>query len=692
MITSSELIALVKDRNANVNEDLLRKAYIFAMEAHGIQKRASGAPYFSHSAEVARILAELGMDVLTIVTALLHDVLEDSNVSHEELEEIFGSEVAFLVEGVTKLSRINYTSSKVQQVENFRKLLLAISCDIRVLIVKLADRLHNMRTLNYIASIEKRKKIALESLEIYAPLAERIGMNLIKDEIEDIAFYTIYSSEYHAIATRLEEIRSKDNDFIQNTILELQRVLLEAGIRAEISGREKKVYSIWKKMQKRNVSLEQINDIIAFRIIVKTVEQCYLVLGVVHSNFRIVPGKFKDYISIPKLNNYRSLHTIVIGPSKQPVEIQIRTEEMHKIADEGIAAHWSYKNGDVVAKEEESLKWVENLLNILQSRKNPEEVMSNSKLEMFEEEVFCFTPEGDLISLPRGATAVDFAYEIHTAIGNTCIGARINGKMSPLKTVLRNGDRVDIITSLYQSPEAAWEKFVVTGKAKACIRRFVKTREKFEFVSLGLQLVKYVFAMTEFSFNENLLNYKKFACSSLNKFYHNVGRGDIPLSAVRALLPDGETQLGMSEESVRLLDFVPGIVLHFADCCYPILGDKIIGIIASGKGMIVHLANCNQIEEGVGPLIRVKWDNNEEADAAFIARLRIVVLNKPESFAIITNIISLGGASITNIKIEHRSIDFFDLLVDIKINNTIHLEELEASLRICLNVRSIRRL
>jgi GTP pyrophosphokinase len=517
-------------------------------------------------------------------------------------------------------------------------------------------------------------------------------MNLIKDEIEDIAFYTLHSSEYHAIATRLEEIRSKDNNFIQNTILELQRVLEKAGIQANVSGREKKVYSIWKKMQKRNVSLEQINDIIAFRVIVKTVEQCYLALGIIHSNFCIVPGRFKDYISIPKLNNYRSLHTVVIGPSKQPVEIQIRTEEMHKIADEGIAAHWSYKKGDVVAEKEESFKWIKDVLNTLQSRGNPEEVMNNAKLEMFEEEIFCFTPEGDLISLPRGATAVDFAYEIHTAIGNTCIGARINGKMSPLKTLLRNGDRVDIITSLYQNPEAAWEKFVVTGKAKACIRKFVKTREKFEFVLLGLQLTKYVFAMTKFSFNESLLDYKKFACNSLNKFYYDVGRGSIPLSAIRALLPDKEIQLGTSEESVRLLDFIPGIVVHFADCCYPILGDKIIGVMTPGKGMTVHLVNCNQVEEKMVPFINVKWDNDEEADAAFIARLCIVVFNKPESFAIITNIISSGGASITNIKIEHRSIDFFDLLVDIKVNDAIHLEELKASLRICLNVRSIRRL
>lgn len=694
MITSNELINLVKKYDPEANIDMLRKAYMFAMEAHSTQKRASGSPYFYHPAEVARLLAELRLDVPTIVTGLLHDVLEDTNVSFEELEEIFGSEVAFLVDGVTKLSKVNYTSSKTHHAENFRKFLLATSQDLRVLMVKLVDRLHNMRTLNYIASLEKRKRIALETLEIYAPLAERIGMNVIKDEIEDIAFYTLHPSEYGAITLRLEQIRNKDDDFVQNTISELKRVFQESGLDAKISGREKKAYSIWKKMQRRNVTLEQINDIIAFRIIVKTIEQCYISLGIIHTNFQIMPGRFKDYISVPKLNNYRSLHTTVIGPFQQRIEIQIRTEEMHRIADEGIAAHWSYKDGDIIAHGDESTKysWIKSLLTILQNSGTPEEVMDNSKLEMFDNEVFCFTPAGDLITLPRGATVIDFAYEIHTSIGNTCIGVRINGKMVPLKTVLRNGDQVDIITSPYQHPEASWERFVVTGKAKSCIKKFIKSQEKAEFINLGLRLVKNLFSITNQIFSENLIPYNKFDCDSIKRFYYNVGKGIISLNSIRMIIPENIKNKNLTEEGICLMDFTPGIAMHFAECCHPILGDKIIGIFVPQKGLVIHLTSCDQISREKNTLVRVKWNKDDDIEAAFITRLRIVILNKTESFAIITNIISSNGASITNIKVEHRSVDFFDLLVDIKVNDIIHLGEVQAALRTCNNVRSVRRL
>ncbi|MDR2765881.1 MAG: bifunctional (p)ppGpp synthetase/guanosine-3',5'-bis(diphosphate) 3'-pyrophosphohydrolase [Holosporaceae bacterium] len=695
MLTSSELIELVKKHDPNMEESLLRKAYAFAMEVHGLQKRASGSPYFSHPVEVARILAELGLDVVTVITGLLHDVLEDTNVCPEELEEIFGSEIAFLVEGVTKLSRINYPSSKVHQAENFRKFLMAISQDIRILVIKLVDRLHNMRTLNYVTSIEKRKKISLETLEIYVPLAERIGMNAIKDEMEDVAFYNTHPSEYRAISMKLEQIRNKDNNFIQNTILELRLVFNKAGIDAQISGREKKAYSIWKKMQRHSVTIEKINDIIAFRVIVKTVEQCYLVLGVIHTNFQIMPGRFKDYISIPKLNNYRSLHTTVIGPMRQPVEVQIRTEEMHRVADEGVAAHWSYKSGEVLVRKDEPSRysWIKNLLTILQDSGNPEEVMDNTRLEMFKDEVFCFTPSGDLISLPRGATAVDFAYDIHTAIGNTCIGAKINGKMASLKTTLRNGDQVLIITSPYQHPDASWERFVITGKAKVCIKKFIKIQEKAEFTLLGLQLVKYVFSATELEFNEELLDYKKFSCDSLSRFFYNIGRGIIPLGMVRMSLPiaESEDQTTFNEDPLCLVDFAPGIAIHFADCCHPILGDKIIGALEPQKGMVVHLNNCSNLKD-VNYFIKIKWNSDEEMETSIIIRLRIVILNKTESFAIITNIISSNGASITNIKVEHRSIEFFDLLVDIKVRDSTHMGEVLASLRTCANVRSIKRL
>ncbi|MDR2267968.1 MAG: bifunctional (p)ppGpp synthetase/guanosine-3',5'-bis(diphosphate) 3'-pyrophosphohydrolase, partial [Holosporaceae bacterium] len=659
MITSAELINLVKSYDPNANTDMLRKAYMFAMEAHGTQKRASGSPYFYHPAEVARLLAELRMDVPSLVTGLLHDVLEDTNVTFEELEEIFGSEVAFLVDGVTKLSRVNYTSLKAHQAENFRKFLLATSNDIRVLIVKLVDRLHNMRTINYITLLEKRKKISLETLEIYAPLAERIGMNVIKDEIEDIAFYNLHPSEYSSISLRLEQIRNKDDNFVDNTVKELQRVLHDHGVEAMVSGREKKAYSIWKKMQKRNIPLEQINDIIAFRVIVKTVDQCYLSLGVIHTNFQIMPGRFKDYISIPKLNNYRSLHTTVIGPFKQGIEIQIRTEEMHRVADEGIAAHWSYKEGNVVTSDDDPKKynWIKSLLAILQNSGTPEDIMNNSKLEMFDNEVFCFTPNGDLITLPRGATAIDFAYEIHTSIGNTCVGVRINGKIVPLKTVLKNGDQVDIITSPYQHPETSWERFVVTGKAKSCIRKFIKSQERVEFINLGLLLVKNVFSSTGIQFSEQAINYKNFSCDSIGKFYYNVGRCVIPLNNVRISIQDNERRGPIKEEAICLMDFTPGIAVHFAECCHPILGDKIIGTLIPQRGVEVHLSNCDHLSHRKNAFVRIKWNKEDETESPLMVRLRIVILNRTESFSSITGVISSNGATMTNIKVEHRSID-----------------------------------
>lgn len=695
MLTSTELVNLIRSYDENVSEDLVKKAYIFAIESHGIQKRASGSPYFYHPAEVARILAELHMDVPTVITGLLHDVLEDTNASFEEIEEIFGSEIAFLVEGVTKLSKINYASSKARKSENFRKFLVAISQDIRVLIVKLVDRLHNMRTLNYIMAPEKRRRIALETLEIYAPLAERIGMNLIKDEIENIAFYNLHPNEYRAISMKLEHILSKDQNFVQNTILELRKVFSDANIPVTITGREKKAYSIWKKMQKQNVSLEQINDIIAFRVIVKTIPQCYSALGVIHTNFQIMPGRFKDYISIPKLNDYRSLHTVVIGPMKQPIEIQIRTEEMHKIAEEGIAAHWSYKNGDVIAQKNDpkNYSWIKSLITILKNSKDPDEVMNYSKLEIFEDEVFCFTTNGDLITLPKGATVVDFAYEIHTDIGNTCIGARINGKVAPLKSTLRNGDRVDVLTSPYQHPEASWANFVVTGKARSCIRKFIHSQERGEFTALGLQLVKYIFTELNVNFSEMLIDLKHFKCATLNKFYSHVGRGIISLNSIRSTLPHTDSKQSPQENAICLVDFIPGIAVHFAECCHPILGDKIIGILEPKKGLSIHLTNCDQIDLLQNEIfVKVKWNQDNEIDTAFVARLRIVMLNEQNSFALVTNIISSNGASIANLKTEHRSMDFFNLLIDIKVTNMIHLGEVQAALRACTNVKSVRRL
>jgi GTP pyrophosphokinase len=685
---------LVKGYNPKANANLLRKAYIFAMEAHGVQKRASGAPYFYHPLEVARFLAELKLDVATVVTGLLHDILEDTKVSFEELEEIFGAEVALLVEGVTKLSKISYMATEIHPAENFQKFIFATSHDIRILVVKLVDRLNNMRTINHIVSIAKRKKIALETLEIYAPLAECIGMNIIKDEIEDLAFYNLHPEEYSAIALKLEKIRNKDSDFVFDTKSELEKVFKDAGINASISGREKKIYSIWKKMQKRNISFEQINDIIAFRVVVSTIQQCYLSLGIIHTHFQVVPGRFKDYISIPKLNNYRSLHTSVIGQRHQAIEIQIRTEEMHRVADEGVAAHWSYKNGDVIAEKDNSRNnvWIKSIISIIQTAGSPEEIMNYSKLEMFENRVFCFTPRGNLIILPYGATAIDFAYGIHTIIGNTCVGAKINGKMASLRTALKNGDQIDVITSPYQHPQAIWENFAVTGKAKSNIKKIIKAREKIEFTMLGLRLSKYIFSLKNICFNEDLIDPQKNSCSSLDKFYFNVGKGIISLNRIRNIFPKSENQVDVYENYLYLSGLTPGVAVHFADCCHPILGDRVISVLVPQTGIVIHTTSCSCIAKNEYDFIKVKWNQNDETDPSFIARLQIVIENKTEGFSLITNIISSNNANITNLKVEHRGIDFFSLLVDVKLKDSIHLGEILAALWMCPAVRSVKRI
>jgi len=687
MISSSKLIEIVKSYAPDSNTDIIKKAYIFAMEVHGMQKRASGVPYFYHPAEVARILAELHMDVPTIVAGLLHDVIEDTNSSFEEIEELFGSEVAFLVEGVTKLSRINYTSSKARQAENFRKFLISISRDIRVLLIKLVDRLHNMRTLNYIILPEKRKRISLETLEIYAPLAERIGMNEIKDELEDIAFYNLHPNEYSIISMRLDEISSKSNNFVQNTIIELRRIFKNEGIDAVISGRQKKAYSIWKKMQRRNVALEKINDIIAFRVIVKTIDECYRSLGIIHTNFQIMPGRFKDYISVPKLNGYRSLHTTVIGSMKLPMEVQIRTEDMHRIADEGIAAHWSYKSGEVTANQIDTQKynWLNSLLSILQNSQSSDDIIDNSKLEMFEDEVFCFTPNGDLVTLPRGATAIDFAYEIHSKIGNSCIGVKINGKLSPFSSILKNGDRVDIITAPHQEPDPVWIKFVITGKAKSCIHKFIKSKEKEQFVKLGLQLIRYI---TSSSINTSDIDLRKFNHDNYEKFFYNVGKGNIPLSTLRKNL----NHLQHVESAIYLIDFTPGIAVHFAECCHPILDDSIFGVLTPGKGLVIHLMNCNNVDFSASETIKVEWNQVSEMSEMISKQLSIIITNKVESFGIITNILSTNGAEIINLKTEKRSVGFFELIVDVKINSEQCLNAIMAALRVSSDVKDVKTL
>ncbi|MBV9523056.1 MAG: bifunctional (p)ppGpp synthetase/guanosine-3',5'-bis(diphosphate) 3'-pyrophosphohydrolase, partial [Alphaproteobacteria bacterium] len=527
MMRQFELVERVRAYDPGANEDALNRAYVFSMKAHGAQKRASGDPYFSHPVEVAGILAQMKLDGASIITGLLHDTVEDTVATLEDIERMFGPEIGRLVDGVTKLSRIELQSDHTKQAENFRKLVLAMSEDIRVLLVKLADRLHNMQTLRYIKDDEKRRRIARETMDIYAPLAERIGMHRMKDELEDLAFAELYPEARQSIQARLAFLREKGGGLVPRIIAALDQTFKNGGLKkAAVSGREKAPYAIWRKMQRKNVGFEQLSDIMAFRISVETVEDCYHALGILHSAYPVVPGRFKDYISTPKPNNYRSLHTGVIGPERQRIEVQIRTREMHEVAELGVAAHWTYKQ-DRPKTEGKQYRWLRELLDILEHASGPEEFLEHTKLEMFQDQVFCFTPKGDLIALPRGATPVDFAYAVHSQIGDTCVGAKINGRLVPLRTALVNGDQVDIVTSKAQTPSPTWERFVVTGKARARIRRFVRTQQRAQYLDLGKTILQKAFRQEGHDFAEKPLEavLKKFASDTVDDLYVAVGEG-----------------------------------------------------------------------------------------------------------------------------------------------------------------------
>ncbi|MGA9268456.1 MAG: bifunctional (p)ppGpp synthetase/guanosine-3',5'-bis(diphosphate) 3'-pyrophosphohydrolase, partial [Rhodomicrobium sp.] len=502
MMRQYELVEKVLSYNSKANEALLNRAYVYAMKAHGQQKRASGDPYFSHPLEVASILTSLKLDDDTIATALLHDTIEDTQTTKDEIERLFGPNIASLVDGLTKIEKLNLVSKKTQQAENFRKLLIAISSDVRVLLVKLADRLHNMRTLEHMRP-EKRRLIAQETMDIYAPLAGRMGIQEFRDELEELSFRWLHPAGYETLMSRLNILRDQNRGLTKEIATELKAKLEAQSIKAEVFSREKKPYSIWLKMQNKQIGLEQLSDVYGFRVIVPTMEECYTALGAVHTTWRVVPGRFKDYISTPKYNEYQSIHTTIVGPRHQRVELQVRTAEMHQIAEYGVAAHSGYKlaglaklNGDARAVkgpapgESTAYQWLRKLVDNLLEGDNPEEFLEHTKLELFLDQVFCFTPKGRLIALPRGANAIDFAYAVHTSVGNRCVGAKINGRHMPLMNELKNGDEVEITLSDAQTPPAAWENAVITGKARSAIRRATKDAVRKQYISLGRDIMK----------------------------------------------------------------------------------------------------------------------------------------------------------------------------------------------------------
>jgi len=724
MLRQYELVERVRGYDPGADEDILNRAYVFCMKAHGTQTRASGDPYFSHPVEVAGLLSEKRLDYASIVTGLLHDTVEDTAATVEEIHRLFGAEVASLVDGVTKLSQLELQSDRTKQAENFRKLLLAMSQDIRVLIVKLADRLHNMRTLHFIKAAAKRRRIALETMDIYVPLAERIGIRDWKEELEDLAFKELNADAREAIVSRLDGFKAQGQNPIPGIIQTLLKLLADNGIEADVAGREKTPYSIWRKMQRQNVGFEQLADIMAFRVIVASVEQCYHALGVIHAAYRVVPGRFKDYISLPKPNGYRSLHTGVYGPGGQRIEVQIRTRDMHEVAELGVAAHWQYKQGNAgppsATTEGKQFRWLRELLEILEHATSPDDFLENTKMEMYSDQVFVFTPKGDLHALPRGATPVDFAYAVHSQIGNTCLAAKVNGRIMPLRTQLQNGDQVEIITSKAQTPSPTWESFVVTGKARAAIRRFVRAKQREQYATLGRSILEKTFAQEKYDLTEKALKgvLKKFRRDSLDDLYAAVGDGQVAAREVLYAVYPGakravaDAQRGKAEvvaegprttakssgEAERLAvpirGLIPGMAVHYAGCCHPLPGDRIVGIISTGKGVTIHTIDCDTLENFADAPERwldVKWEEGAGSDKTFVGRIAVIMANEPNSLATVTAVIGRDKGNITNLKITNRDQDFFSMLLDIEVRDVKQLVDIIAALRAQRVVQQVDR-
>ncbi|MHC8509540.1 MAG: RelA/SpoT family protein [Rhodospirillales bacterium] len=734
MLRQYELIERVKAYDADADEDAINRAYVYAMKAHGAQTRASGDPYFSHPLEVAGILTEYRLDSHSIITALLHDTLEDTHATYDEIKSMFGEDVARLVDGVTKLTRIEFQSDQAKQAENFRKLILAMSEDIRVLLIKLADRLHNMRTLGFVKNPEKRRRIAAETMDIYAPLAERVGMHEVKSELEDLAFTELNSEARDSIQARLAFLREQGGDVIPRITETVCAVFSEGGLEAEVLGREKTPYSIWRKMQRHAVEFEQLSDIMAFRVLVKTKDDCYRAMGLAHSAWAAAPGRFKDYISTPKPNGYQSLHTGLIGPERRRIELQIRTREMHETAEYGVAAHWTYKQ-QAASKEGPRYRWLRELLDILEHAAGPEEFLEHTKLEMFQDQVFCFTPRGDVISLPHGATPVDFAYAVHSEIGDHCVGAKINGRLAPLRAALGNGDQVEILTSKGQTPSPAWERMAVTGKARTRIRRFMRSQEREQYVQLGRSIIERAFKAQGYEFTGNAAEQ---ALAAFNQPHPDdlaaaVGAGSLSGRAVLEAAVPGvkdqasagaaspapgkrrrwgrkkKTDSGPGEHAVSIKGLIPGMAMHMAECCHPLPGDRIVGIITEGRGVIIHTIDCGALEafaEEEERWIDAAWshggggngggggDDNGgggESVEKHVGRITARTINEPGSLGELAARIAQNKGNISNLVVSRRSPDFIEMSLDIEVTGVKHLTNIIAALRASNSVNAVER-
>jgi guanosine-3',5'-bis(diphosphate) 3'-pyrophosphohydrolase len=733
MMRQYELVERVRKYNPHVDEDLLNRAYVYAMKAHGAQTRASGDPYFSHPLEVAAILTDLKLDDATIAAAVLHDTIEDTSTTREEIDRLFGCQIGKLVEGLTKIEKLDLVTKKAAQGENFRKLLLAVAEDVRVLLVKLADRLHNMRTLHFVPT-EKRARIAQETLDIYAPLAGRMGMQRLREELEELAFRHLMPEAYQTIESRLHDLRAKNGRNIKRIEKELTEEFAKRGIEAAVAGRQKTPYSVWRKMERKSIAFEQLSDVFGFRIIVGQTEDCYRALGVVHTKWPSVPGRFKDYISTPKQNDYRSLHTTVIGPGHQRVELQIRTAEMHEIARFGIAAHALYKdsggavNKEELAKESRAFRWLQETLDLLSHGDSPEEFLEHTRLELFQDQVFCFTPKGGLIALPRGATPIDFAYAVHTKVGNSAVGAKINGRIAPILSQLQNGDEVEVIRAEGHTPPAAWESLVVTGKARAAIRRATREAVRKQYAGLGRQIVMRAFERASRTVSDDKLKaaLPRLACPSVDDMLAAVGRGEIYSGdVVKAVYPDfneerkaspktlepGEPGWFGVKKNTNLVFKVPGagddagaipirglrgdVPVRFAPEGGAVPGDRIVGILTPGEGITIYPIQSPALtafDDQPERWLDVRWDLDGDNREFFPARLIVTAINEPGTLGALATVIGETGANIDNIAFKAQSPDFREMTFDLEVADLKHLNELIARLRASPLVSKVERM
>ena len=743
MMRQYELVERVLAYDPDADEALLNRAYVYAMKAHANQHRASGDPYFSHPLEVAGILTDLRLDGATIATALLHDVIEDTDATRTEIDDLFGSDIGHLVDGLTKIKKLDLVTRKAEQAENFRKLLIAISSDIRVLLVKLADRLHNMRTLEHMKPAS-RIRISEETLEIYAPLASRMGIRWIVEELQDHAFRWLHPEAHATVTGRLDQLRQRNKGLIEEISAALTERLEEEGLQCAIAAREKKPYAIWRKMENKQISLEQLSDIYGFRVITNQPRDCYRVVGVAHTAWRAVPGRFKDYISTPKQNGYQSLHTTVVGPRHQRVELQVRTHAMHSIAEYGVASHLLYKeagqgpteNGDgrsLEAKDIDPYMWLRRLVETLLDGHNPEEFLEHTKLELFHDQVFCFTPKGRLIALPTGATPIDFAYAVHTDVGNSASGAIVNGRHMPMSTRLNNGDEVEIIRSEKKTPPPAWERVAVTGRARAAIRRATRDALRRQYLELGRRLVSAHFGRVNLEFDEDSLKtaLPRLAAKNTEDVLVQVGRGEMPVENVlKAVAPDkasgavqpahrprntfdhGRGQDGwfnlsrvmglkfylprLNERasragSVPIRGMPDDLAVRFDDSG-AVPGDRIVGVLMPGEGIRIFQIHSPKLRDYENAdWIDVTWDIDPERPERFKTSINVTATNEPGSLARIAQLIGENDANIDNLRMLDRALDFTVMRIEVEVWHLEHLTRIMAGLRDLSVVSKVER-